>query len=213
MADATTARPVRSHPVFAVFYRRLCDVTDRAGFAEVRAALLAEATGKVLEIGAGTGGNLPHYVNADRLSVVEPDPAMLKVLRTRLDRAPVPVELMPAPAERIPYADGQFDTVVFTLVLCSVADLDKAVAEAKRVLKPGGKVLFIEHVGAPSAKARRTQQRIEPVWKRLFGGCLLTRDPVAAFERAGFADVAAEDVVLGRNPAPAKPIIRGSARA
>ncbi|MCF2526161.1 class I SAM-dependent methyltransferase [Yinghuangia soli] len=208
-----SSRSPRGHWIFAAFYRRLCDVTDRAGFAKVRASLLADATGDVLEIGAGTGGNLPHYVHADRVFLVEPDPAMRKTLAAKVARAAVPAEIASGSAEQTPYADDRFDTVVATLVFCTVDDLDRAAAEAKRVLKPGGTLLFVEHVGAGEPKARRTQERVEPAWKRLFGGCHLTRDPVAALERAGFTGITVDPLPVGRASGPARPIIRGSARA
>lgn len=208
-----SSRPQRGHWIFAAVYRRLCDATDRAGFAKVRASLLADAAGDVLELGAGTGGNLPHYVNAQRVFLVEPDPAMRKTLAGRVARAPVPAEIASGSAERTPYADGRFDTVVATLVFCTVDDLDRSVAEARRVLKPGGSLLFLEHVGASDPKSKRTQERIEPLWKRLSGGCHLTRDPVAALERAGFSEITVEPVRFGRGVGPAKPIVRGIARA
>jgi ubiquinone/menaquinone biosynthesis C-methylase UbiE len=98
-------------------------------------------------------------------------------------------------------------------VLCSVDDLDRAVGEARRVLKPGGRLLFVEHVASTSPKTARWQRRLDPVWHRMMGGCHLTRDPVAALARAGFTEITVEEIDLGRNPSPSKPVIRGSARA
>ncbi|MGW0662008.1 class I SAM-dependent methyltransferase [Streptodolium elevatio] len=203
----------RGHWIFAAFYRRICDVSDRAGFGKVRARLIGGATGDVLEIGAGVGGNLPYYANADHVCLVEPDPAMRKALAARLGRSPVAAEIGTGTAEETPYPDGRFDTVVSSLVLCTVDDIDRSAAEARRVLKPGGTFLFVEHVGSPDPKARRRQERVEPVWRRLFGGCRLTRDPVAALEKAGFTEIRTETVDLGRQPGLTKPVILGSARA
>ena len=152
---------------------------------ERRARLLTEARGTVLEVGGGTGANLQHYGVAERVTVVEPDPYMRKRLGPKSVAASVPVEVSAAGAESLPFADGSFDTVVSTLVLCTVPDQGSALREIRRVLRPDGRLLFIEHVRAPGSMAR-WQYRINPLWKRINGGCHLNRDTVAAMKGAGF---------------------------
>jgi len=173
------------HRFFAAFYAFFDRAMERGWMAERRARLLSEARGEVLEIGGGTGANLPHYRAAERVTVSEPDPFMRKRLLPRLREAPVPVEVSEAGAEALPFADGSFDAVVSTLVLCTVPDQRTALAEIRRVLKPGGRLLFIEHVRGVG-KTARWQDRIEPLWRRLMGGCHPNRDTVSAIEAAGF---------------------------
>ena len=152
---------------------------------ERRARLLAGARGAVLEIGGGTGANLPHYRDVERVTVSEPDPFMRRRLSPKLEAALVPVEVSEAGAEALTFPDGSFDTVVSTLVLCTVPDQGSALAEVRRVLRPGGRLLFIEHVRAEGSAAR-WQDRIEPVWGCVFGGCHPNRDTLVAIEAAGF---------------------------
>lgn len=172
-------------PVFAALYDPLFVFMERGWMGERRARLLKGARGAVLEIGGGTGTNLPHYRDADRVTVAEPDPFMRRRLIPKLGAARVPAEVSAAGAEALPFHDGSFDTVVSTLVLCTVPDQGSALDEIRRVLRPGGRLLFIEHVRAPGSTAR-WQDRIEPFWGRLFGGCHPNRDTVAAIEEAGF---------------------------
>ena len=150
-----------------------------------RKRLLRGARGAVLEIGGGTGANLPYYGDVGRVTVVEPDPYMCKRLLPKSRVARVPVEVSAAGAEVLPFPDGSFDTVVSTLVLCTVPDQGLALGEIRRVLRPDGRLLFIEHVRA-SGSMTRWQDRIEPLWRRLLAGCHPNRDTVAAMGRAGF---------------------------
>lgn len=173
------------HPVFAALYDRLGGTMERRWMGERRARLLAGARGAVLEIGGGTGANLPHYRDVERVTVSEPDPFMRRRLSPKLEAALVPVEVSEAGAEALTFPDGSFDTVVSTLVLCTVPDQGSALAEVRRVLRPGGRLLFIEHVRAEGSAAR-WQDRIEPVWGCVFGGCHPNRDTLAAIEAAGF---------------------------
>ena len=174
------------HPVFAALYDRLSGAAERAWMGGRRARLLAGARGAVLEIGGGTGANLPHYRGVERVVISEPDPYMRERLRPKLGDARVPVEISEAGAETLPFPDGSFDTVVSTLVLCTVPDQGAAIEEIRRVLRPGGRLLFIEHVRAGGSVAR-LQDRIEPLWGLLFAGCHPNRDTVAAIGAAGFA--------------------------
>jgi ubiquinone/menaquinone biosynthesis C-methylase UbiE len=150
-----------------------------------RRSLLSAARGDVLELGAGTGANLLHYPDAvSAITATEPDAAM----RRRLARKPAggrPVAVVDAAAERLPFEDASFDTVVTTLVLCSVDDPAAALSEARRVLRTDGRLLFIEHVAAPG-RAGLWQRRLQPVYGRLAAGCHLHRDSERAIIDAGF---------------------------
>jgi len=150
-----------------------------------RAQLLSEARGRVLEIGGGTGANLSYYGDVDRVTVVEPDPFMRKRLGPKSLAARVPVEVSAAGAEALPFADASFDTVVSTLVLCTVPDQGSALREIRRVLRPDGPLLFIEHVRASGSMAR-WQDRIDPLWGKLLAGYRPNRDTVTAMGEAGF---------------------------
>jgi ubiquinone/menaquinone biosynthesis C-methylase UbiE len=173
-------------------YDRMLAASEEACVADWRASLLSGLGGTVVEIGAGTGLNLRHYPAAvERLVLSEPDPHMRARLRARLDGLGGPLaagaEIVDSPAERLPLADGAADAVVSTLVLCSVPDQWAALAEARRVLRPGGSLVFLEHVHAPEKPRRaRWQRRTTPLWERAFGGCHLDRDTGAAIEGAGF---------------------------
>lgn len=173
------------HPVFAALYDRLNGAMERGWMGERRARLLSGAQGVVLEIGGGTGANLPHYRSVERVTVSEPDPFMREKLRPKLARARVPVELSEAGAEALPFEDDSFDTVVSTLVLCTVPDPDRALAEIRRVLRPGGQLLFIEHVRGEGSVAR-WQDRIGPLWSFLLAGCHPNRDTVSSMRESGF---------------------------
>ena len=172
------------HPIFAALYDQKSASAERRWMGERRRRLLAGARGAVLEIG-GTGANLAHYRNVDRVTIAEPDRFMRNRIGPKLEEARVPVEVSAAGAEALPYPDGSFDTVVSTLVLCTVPDQEAALDEVRRVLRPGGRLLFIEHVRA-AGSAARWQDRLEPLWRRLLGGCHPNRDTVAAIEEAGF---------------------------
>jgi ubiquinone/menaquinone biosynthesis C-methylase UbiE len=176
---------VKRHPVFAAAYDVMSGPLEREVLAERRERLLGRLTGEILDLGAGTGANLPYLRNAARVVATEPDPAMRRRLAGKLTQAPVPVELATAAAESLPFPDASFDAVVCTLVLCTVADLDQALSEAGRVLKAGGRLVVLEHVRGRGRLAR-WQDRLAPVWSRLLAGCHPNRDTRAAVERAGF---------------------------
>ena len=179
--------PGRAHPIFAWFYAMFAPRLEaKDGTRERRIALLSHAIGRVVEVGAGTGLNLPHYPPAvTDVVATEPDPHMFRRLARALQTASVPVQVRRATAEALPIEDGWADTVVCTLVLCSVRDPGRALAEARRVLKPGGRLLLCEHVRGRASLAR-WQDRFERPWGRLAGGCHPNRDTVGAVEAAGF---------------------------
>ena len=154
-----------------------------------RAALVPQARGRVLEIGMGTGRNLPFYDRSKLTQLVGVDPAlqMHRLAQRRSQKAGIDVELVGLSAERLPLPDDSFDTVVCTYTLCSIPDPAAALHEVRRVLKPGGQFLFCEHGRAPDASLAQWQQRIEPLWKPLAGGCHLTRDVPLLLRDAGLS--------------------------
>ena len=177
--------------LFAALYDRLMAGSEEACVREWRAELLGGLSGRVLEIGAGTGLNLPHYSRSavTELVLAEPDAAMRRRLDIKAVAQGVKATVVDAPAEALPFDDATFDAVVSTLVLCSVSDQRAALAEVARVLVPGGRLVFLEHVAADAAttpERLRRQRRVEPVWKRVAGGCHLTRATEQAIRDAGF---------------------------
>jgi ubiquinone/menaquinone biosynthesis C-methylase UbiE len=190
----------------------LYDHLGRLGERELaprRAGLLAHARGRVLEIGAGTGFNLAHYpAGMETLVVTDPSAGML---RRAARRAPEGVRLVEAAAERLPFPDASFDTAVSTLVLCSVGDQDGALAEIRRVLAPGGRLLFLEHVRADDPRLARRQDRLERAWGVVALGCHPNRPTRARIEAAGFELEAIETGELPHSPSIVRPLITGRA--
>jgi SAM-dependent methyltransferase len=198
---------------FAAVYEPLMQATEKGGNAERRAALLARARGTVVELGAGTGLNLPHYPEDVELVLTEPERPMARRLLERFEQSGRRGRVLQAPAERIPLPDGSADTVVSTLVLCTVHDLDATLGEIRRLLRPGGRLLFIEHVAAePGTRLRRWQDRLERPWRRLAHGCTTNRDTERALRDAGFA---LEEIRHGQMEAELllRPLTWGTARA
>lgn len=186
---------------------------ERAGMDERRRALLAAARGRTLELGAGTGMNLRHYPpEVSALVLTEPSAPMAAGLRRRLPSAPVPARVVAAEAEHLPFPDASFDTVACTLVLCSVGDPARAVQEAARVLRPGGALLFIEHVRSEDPRVGRRQDRLRPLWSRIGHGCHPNRRTLSTLEAS---PLRVERVAGGEMPgAPSflRPMIAGVAR-
>jgi ubiquinone/menaquinone biosynthesis C-methylase UbiE len=172
---------------FAAMYDRGLKATEEAGLREMRRELLAGAGGRVLELGAGTGVNLGLYPDAiEDLVMIEPDPFMAKQLWAKLAESARSATVIEASAERLPFEDASFDTAVAMLVLCTIPDPAAALAEAARVLKPGGQLLFVEHVRAEDAGLARWQDRLEKPWRFLGDGCHCNRDTVATIAASPF---------------------------
>ncbi len=151
-----------------------------------RRFVVPEATGRVLEVGVGTGLNFGLYGKVDELQGVDPDPYMLERARPRAKELPFPTELHQTGAERMPFADAHFDTAVVTFTLCTIPDPPAALAEVRRVLRPGGRLLFVEHTRSIQPLAARLQDLATPLWKRMGGGCHLNRPAVDMIRDAGF---------------------------
>jgi ubiquinone/menaquinone biosynthesis C-methylase UbiE len=197
-------------PVFTALYDPLLAWGERAGMRELRRAVLADAHGHVLEIGAGTGLNLPAYPpGAERLTLADPEASMVRRLRgVGGDRA-----VVAAGAEELPFEDDAFDTVVSTLVLCTVQDPDRSLREIRRVLRPGGSLLLIEHVRSSRPGLARLQDLLHRPWRAVGHGCVCNRDTVAALTRADFDVSGLRRARWRRMPAIVAPLVAGTARA
>ena len=183
---------MQRHPIFAALYDSILLPFDRLSFRPHRRRLAAAAHGRTLEIGIGTGLNLDLYENARPIVGIEPDPEMLKRAHRRAARLGRPVHLVIAGAEALPFPDGAFDSVVATLVFCTIPDVDAAAKEVRRVLAPRGAFHFLEHVRARQRWLARCQDAVTPLWKCLFAGCHPNRQALPAFERAGLHIVSCE---------------------
>lgn len=168
---------------------RLCDLAMRnARLRPYRERVAGGATGRVLEIGAGSGLNLRLYRSGAReVFELEPDPKLIAMAKRRAESATRPVRFLEASAEHIPLEDDSVDTVVTTWTLCSIPDAHKALQEMRRVLKPAGRLLFVEHGLAPERNVRKWQNRLTPLWRRVSGGCHLNRPIDRIIREAGFA--------------------------
>lgn len=197
---------------FAVLYDRGLKASEEAGLREMRRRLLAAARGRVLELGAGTGVNLGLYPQGiEELVLLEPDPHMARRLRPKLATAPGDAALVTESAERLPFGDASFETVVATLVLCTIPDPAAALREAARVLKPGGRLLFIEHVRAEDPDLARWQDRLERPWRFCGDGCHCNRDTVATIEASPLRLEELERGQVPKAPPIVRPLARGSA--
>jgi ubiquinone/menaquinone biosynthesis C-methylase UbiE len=177
------------HPLFARLYPRGSARADARGGAENRHELLAGLGGRVIELGAGSGENFPHYPDTiGELAAVEPEDYLRERAKQAADRAPIPVSVIDAVADRHPFPDASFDAAVASLVLCSVPDQASALGELRRVLRPGGELSFYEHVRPNNPRTAAVWQRLDVwnIWPRLAGGCHAARDTGAAIRAAGF---------------------------
>lgn len=179
---------MQGHRWFAAFYERLCRLESKNPHVRrVREDIVGGASGRVLEIGAGTGGSFPYYTEAaTEVVATEPDPFMLKRAKKATEDAPRPITLQKAEAEELPFEDASFDTVVSALVLCTVSSPGRALSEIRRVLKPGGELRLYEHVRYDHAFGGFWQDVVTPVWRWCGAGCNPNRDTAQNVRAAGF---------------------------
>jgi ubiquinone/menaquinone biosynthesis C-methylase UbiE len=198
--------------VVAAGYDMTMASTEKAGLSAHRKKLIGRVTGRVLEIGAGTGANLPFYgEGVEELIVTEPEEAMAARLERKLGNHSLPVRVVRASAESLPFEDGSFDFAVSTLVLCSVGDPLRALGEIRRLLKPGGQLMFVEHVHSEDPKLARWQDRLNPLWVRVGHGCNCNRNTQANVEDAGLSIAELAHDRLRRVPPIVRPLIVGTA--
>jgi ubiquinone/menaquinone biosynthesis C-methylase UbiE len=199
--------------LFAATYDRQMAKVEEATLRALRESLLAGVSGDVLEIGGGTGANLPYYrPEAESLTITEPDTAMVRRLQRRArDQAPQ-AKVLRAPAEDLPFEDGTFDVAVSTMVLCGVSDQPRALRQLRRVLRPGGRLLFIEHVRSGDPRLARHQDRMN--WmNQLVMRCDCNRPTLATIQEAGFTVAHVEHLTMPKAPSFVSPLIAGSATA
>jgi ubiquinone/menaquinone biosynthesis C-methylase UbiE len=175
------------HPIFARVYERMASAFETKGAAEHRDELLADLSGRVIEVGVGTGLNFGHYPSSVyEVVAVEPEPHLRQLAHAAARNVPVPVTVVDGDAEHLPSEPAAFDAGVTSLVLCSVSDQSRALAELFRVIRPGGELRFYEHVLAKNPRWATRQRRAAPVWRHLGGGCNPDRDTHTAITAAGF---------------------------
>lgn len=195
--------------IFAAGYDRATAGAERGALGSARRELVGSARGRVLEIGAGTGANLSHYPGDIQVVLTEPDAHMAKRLRAKSGELPA----VEASADALPFPDESFDTVVATLVFCSVPDVPAALREVRRVLVPGGSLLFLEHVrGQQGSKLERWQDRVNPSWRAIACGCNCNRDFLGYLSAAGFAVDEVRHEAWPFMPALVRPVVIGTAR-
>jgi len=200
--------------LFAAGYDRMLRSTEEAGLRDRRREVVSQARGATLELGAGTGLNLDLYTDAvTDLVLTEPSDHMARRLRRRAGAERRDAEVVEAPAESLPFPDDRFDTVVSTLVLCTVGDQRRTLAEVARVLKPGGRLLFVEHVRSPDPRVARWQDRLMRPWRFCGDGCHCNRDTVAEIEASALQLGEVERGELPKAPPIVRPLVAGAATA
>lgn len=197
----------------AMAYEPFLWLGERAGMTARRRRIVQQAGGSVLELGAGTGLNVPHYRDdLDRLVLSEPEPNMAERLRKKVAAVGSQAEVVRAPGELLPFEDESFDSIVGTLVLCTVHDPEAAISEAKRVLKPGGSYFLIEHVRADTQRLASWQDRLKGPWAAFAAGCVCNQDTKSLLADGGFDVSALDDERWRRVPPLVKPLIIGEAQ-
>jgi ubiquinone/menaquinone biosynthesis C-methylase UbiE len=198
--------------IFAAGYDTVMKSAEKSTFGAHRAALLGGVGGRVIEIGGGTGANLPYYGRAvTELVITEPEEPMARRLERKLSEFALPARVVHAPAEALPVEDAGFDYVVSTLVLCTVEDPARALGEVRRVLKPGGRLVFLEHVRSDDPKLARWQDRLQPLQYRIGHGCHCNRATLENVKAAGFEVADLEHDTVKKAPPIIRPLIVGSA--
>lgn len=181
---------------FSKWYDFFMVPLEQGKFKKIRRELLQEANGRVLELGSGTGINFPFYDKVE-VTAIEPSADMIKRSGQRKDAAMVPIEIFQAGAEQLPFADNTFDTVVATLVYCTIPDVEKAFDEMKRVCKPDGQILMFEHIKMRQPFLSQLQERLTPYWKRICDGCCLDRDTVGYVKKKGLSIIQLKEFYKG----------------
>ncbi|MFI7342717.1 class I SAM-dependent methyltransferase [Streptomyces sp. NPDC050085] len=208
-------RDAVGHPWFARYYARLSERAEPV-MAPVRSELLGGLSGRVIEVGAGNGLNFRYYPHTvSEVVAIEPERLLRQLAVEAAQRAEVPVDVVPGSAEALPVKSEGYDAAVLSIVLCSVRDVSRALAEVRRVVRPGGEVRFFEHVRAPKRGMRGVQSALDRmVWPRLFGGCHVGRDALGALREAGFELGAYRELVMPeRGPRlPTSYCVLGTAR-
>ncbi len=197
--------------IFAAGYDHMMAGTEEATLRAHREALIPEARGRVLEIGGGTGANLGFYNGVETLTLTEPEKPMIRRLEKRVPDGSPRARLLRAPAEDLPFEDDSFDVAVSTLVLCTVDDQPRALRELRRVLRPGGRLLFIEHVRADDERLARWQDRLNGLQTRVGHGCNCNRPTLDTIGAAGFEITALRRDVLRKAPPIVRPLVVGVA--
>ena len=207
IADATFGR------VFAFGYDWFLGMSERAGLAERRRELLSAAHGRTIEVGAGTGLNLAHYPTGPELVLAEPNGHMAARLRARVEHSLRIAQVVQAPGERLPFPDASFDTAVMTLVLCTAPDPEVVLADVARVLRPGGQLLFLEHVRSSEPRLARWQDRLHGPWKLFAGGCHCNRLTLETIEASAFEVESVERTEVPMAVPLVRPMVIGIARS
>ena len=198
---------------FALTYDRQLAKVEQAGLGELRQKLLAGASGRVLEVGGGTGANLPFYgPDVESLTITEPEPSMLRRLERRVREQSPDTKVLRAPAEDLPFEDNTFDVAISTLVLCGVDDQARALGELRRALRPGGRLIFIEHVRSDEPGLARWQDRLNGVI-RVVACCDCNRRTLDSIKAEGFEVTDVEHTSLKKVPPWDRPLIAGTATA
>jgi ubiquinone/menaquinone biosynthesis C-methylase UbiE len=197
-----------------VIFPRVCDLLlSRPLVTKHRQKLLAGAQGDVLEIGFGTGLNLPHYpVQVHKITTADPNPGMHRLAQRRVRQSRIEVEQRVLSGERLPFEEGMFDCAISTFTLCSIEDVGQSLSEVYRVLKPGGKFLFLEHGLSPEPNVQKWQRRLNWLEKRLADGCRLDRNIKGLITDQPFSSVEVEELYLEKAPRTHGYLYRGSAR-
>jgi len=194
---------------------RLLDwVCGMKAFDKLRKKTVPLAVGKVLEVGLGTGQNVAHYHpgQVELVQAIDPAEELFELARQRIESQAIEIVYTPASAEKLPFEDASFDTVLITFTLCTIPDVEKALSEMRRVLKPNGSLIFCEHGFAPEAGVQRWQDRLTPLWKKVAGGCHLNRPITELIQNAGFEISELDAGYHLDGPKPFTYIFRGIAR-
>lgn len=172
---------------FPSIYDMAMGPLEKTKFNKIRKTLVNQAIGRVLEIGSGTGMNFPLYQNATQVDAIEPNPLMKERALKRMERSRIPIQTYLVKAEKLPFADNTFDSVVATLVFCTIPEPMKALQEIQRVSKPNAKILLFEHVRVDKALLGKTQDVLTPLWKKAFDGCHLNRDTLELIKQSSLS--------------------------